>query len=113
MSDFTDVFCVVGAKDHLSDELLAEMLFYLNGTVRTHTTGTVHLLIDGYDDDPHELWEIPEARDYLRRLHLELYPEVVNRLDELSRIVGQVCCGLLRPIGKHPVTGNSLFERVS
>jgi hypothetical protein len=113
MREFDAIFCVVGGRNDLSDSTLAETLRHLNGTVRTSTTGPVHLGVDGYDDDPRELWEIPEVRDYIRRLILGLDLEVKSRLDPLSRILGSVCCGMLRPIGKDPVTGNTRFERTS
>jgi hypothetical protein len=111
MRDFDAVFCVVGGKGDLSDDTLANVLKHLNGTVRTSTTGDIHLAIDGYDDDPRELWEIPEARDFIRRLTLGMDLEVMSRLDPLSRILGSVCRGMLRPIGKDPVTGKPRFER--
>ena len=28
--------------------------------------GPVVIVVDGYDDDPRELWDIPEAADYVR-----------------------------------------------
>lgn len=31
----------------------------------------VGILVDGYDDDPRELWEVAEVRDYIRKLFLE------------------------------------------
>jgi hypothetical protein len=112
--DFDAIFCVVGGRDNLSDSTRADVVRHLNGTVRTSTTGgTVHLAVDGFDDDPRELWEIPEVREYVRRLVLDLDTEVALRLDELSRILGAVCCGLLRPVGRDPVTGNTRFERTT
>jgi hypothetical protein len=113
MRDFDAIFCVVGGKGALSNDTLNGALKHLNTTVRTGTTGDIHLAIDGYDDDPRELWQIPEVKDYIRRLILGLDLEVMARLDELSRILGAVCCGMLRPVGKDPVTGNTRFERTS
>jgi hypothetical protein len=110
MRDFDAIFCVVGGKGHLSDETLFGALAHLNSTVRTSTTGDIHLAIDGYDRDPRELWEIPEVKDFIRRLILGMDLEVMSRLDPMSRILGSVCCGMLRPIGKDPVTGNTRFE---
>jgi hypothetical protein len=111
MRDFDDIFCVVGGKGALSDETLYGALAHLNGTIRTSTTGDIHLAIDGFDDDPRELWEIPEVKEFLRRLTLGMEMGVLARLDELSRILCSVCCGKLRPVGKDPVTGNTRFER--
>lgn len=111
MREFDAIFCVVGGRDNLSDDTLNEVLKHLNTTVRTSTTGLIHLALDGYDDDSRELWEIPEVKDYIRRLILGLDLEVMSRLDPMSRILGSVCCGMLRPIGKDPVTGNTRFER--
>jgi hypothetical protein len=112
MRDFDAVFCVVGGKGDLSDATLASVLRHLNTTVRTGTANApIHLALDGYDDDSRELWEIPEVKAYVRRLILGLDLEVMSRLDPLSRILGSVCCGMLRPVGKDPVTGNTRFER--
>lgn len=58
-TDFTDIFCVIGGADDLSDSTRAHVLGHLNGTVRTSTTGPIHLVVDGFDEDPRELWEIP------------------------------------------------------
>jgi hypothetical protein len=110
---FDAVFCVVGGKDDLTDATRTQVLGHLNGAVRIGTTGPVHLSIDGYDDDPRELWEIPEVCAYLRGVFLNLHPDVAARLDELSRIIGAVSCGLLRPVGRDPVTGNTRFEPVA
>ena len=108
--DFSDIFCVVGGKGYLDAATLAEMAGHLNATVRDHTTGTVHLVVDGYDDDEREVWQIPEVREYLRRLVLALDPVVIDRLDAHSLTIAQVCCGLLRPIGRNAVNGNWQFE---
>lgn len=110
MRDFDMIGCVVGGRDNLSDETLTDVLAHLNSTVLINTTGPVSLLIDGYDDDPRELWEIPEVVAYMRRVYLGLEIGVISRLDEMSRIICAVCCGVLRPVGKDPVTGNTSFE---
>lgn len=111
--EFDAVFCVVGGKDNLSDATLAEMIFHLNGTIRTHTTGPINLTIDGYDDDPRSLWDIPEVRDYLKRLALRLDPAITDRLDETSRLICSVCLGFLREVGRNEATGNAIFERTN
>jgi hypothetical protein len=111
--DFSDIFCVVGGKGHLDAATLAEMAGHLNATVRDHTTGTVHLVVDGYDDDEREVWQIPEVRDYLCRLINRLDIAVLQRLDEHTRAIVAVCFGLLRPIGRNAVNGNWQFEHSS
>jgi hypothetical protein len=109
--DFDAIFCVVGGKGALYDETLYGALAHLNGTIRTSTTGDIHLAVDGYDDDSRELWEIPEVKEFIRRLILGMDIDVMARLDPTSRILGSVCCGMLRPIGRDPVTGNTRFVR--
>ena len=110
MRDFDMIGCVVGGRDNLSDETLTDVLAHLNSTVLINTTGPVSLLIDGYDDDPRELWEIPEVVAYMRRVYLGLEIGVISRLDESCELFCAVCCGVLRPVGKDPVTGNTSFE---
>jgi hypothetical protein len=110
--DFSDIFVVVGGADDLSDGTQAHVLAHLNGTVRNRTSGVVHLAIDGFDDDPRELWQVPEVRAYIRGLVLGLHTEVLARLDDHSKVLAAICCDQLRPVGRDPVTGNTRFERV-
>ena len=56
----------IGVKDHLSDTnaRLAATAFQL---ARQHYPDSpLMFMIGGYDDDPRELWEIPETRRYIR-----------------------------------------------
>jgi len=108
---FDAIICVVGGKDDLSDETLANVLGQLNDTVK-YTDGPIHLVVDGFDDDPRSLWDIPEVRSYIRRLIFGMDLGLTARLDHLSRILAAVCCGTIRPIGVNPVTGDTIFEQV-
>lgn len=106
----TVFFCVVGSKDSLSDQALTDAITLLNDQLRTRTVGPISLALEGYDEDPREIWEIPEARDYMRRLALQLHDGVAKRLDEASMIMCAVCCGYLRPVSTDPVTGAITFK---
>lgn len=57
----------IGGKGSLTDKTLRKMAPAVR-KILAHSPGAeVMLSIDGYDDDPRELYEIPETRDYLRR----------------------------------------------
>jgi hypothetical protein len=78
------------------DPLLAD-----SQTVRRYQ-GRLHLFVGGYDDDPRELWEIPEVRQYLGALDSR-FPFWVWFLDptDPSLLLVVACCCELAAYGSH------------
>ncbi len=57
----------------------------------------VGLMIDGYDDDPRELWEISEVRDYVRKLFLECPFVILLAHPEFSLLKLLFACWIFEP----------------
>ena len=68
--------------------------------VLLHTPKSEHsIMIGGYDEDPRQLWEIPEVCDYMRRF-ASIVCAVTRRpitkwnLDHSSLAMMALCCGV-------------------
>lgn len=57
----------IGDKKHLDDRTLREMQGAPAMVLQRYPQALVMLNIDGYDDDPRSLWDIPEVAAYIRR----------------------------------------------
>lgn len=57
----------------------------------------VGIMVDGYDDDPRELWEITEVRDYIRKLFLECPFIMLIAHPELSLMKLFFACWIYEP----------------
>jgi hypothetical protein len=66
MPDHTLIAIEIGGKDHLTHEALLQAGLGLFAAAVRVTNPAVLLMVFGYDDDPRELHEIPEAADYIR-----------------------------------------------
>lgn len=66
LKDFDAIFMEIGSKGNFStlDRKKAATAFRL-ARVR-YPNATVGFMIGGYDDDPREIYDIPEAREYIR-----------------------------------------------
>ena len=58
--------------------------------------GQMSLVVDGYNEDPRELVDIPEVRSLLKRLAAEwpYWGFFFNQVDNSIRILGSCCCGV-------------------
>lgn len=63
----------------------------------------LELVFTGYDDDPRELWDIPEVRDYVARLDA-FFPHwfYFCCLEGQTLRVLLYCLSSLEPVGGHP-----------
>jgi hypothetical protein len=87
------VVIVIGDKEHLDNHTLYEMA---PGPAHLHTRypdATILLTLDGYDDDPRSLWDIPEAADYIRRFARAA--KLTNWRSPLFRALEEASRGLL------------------
>src|SRR4051812_9626305 len=57
---------MIGAKDHLARRDVLAAANAWRSLVRRAITPII-LVVDGYDDDPRELWAIPEVAAFVRR----------------------------------------------
>ena len=62
---------------------------------RLYQDSIIHIYLTGFDDDPREIWEIPEAKDYVRSFWRALKaegadPSGINFADHSLALLG-VC----------------------
>ena len=73
------------------------------------------LVVGGYDDDPRELWTVPEVKEFVRDFTAWVAmtsrkPLTQWRLDQGSIMLIALCSGIGRIIERDPVTGNLTVE---
>jgi hypothetical protein len=73
------------------------------------------ILLGGYDDDPREIWDIPEAKkyfqDFMSAMDALCCPPLKEwRLDDASWGVLAMCAGHGEIVGRDPVTGTYKIE---
>lgn len=100
MRDFDFAFHIVGGREALSeaDAALAAVAFV---RVARATSAPILLAMDGYDDDPRELWEVAEVCFFLQNFVLGVVslprprPLVPRLTDEAIALLWN--CAPLRP----------------
>ncbi|MGY2987651.1 hypothetical protein [Bradyrhizobium sp. USDA 4508] len=86
----TVVFFSIGSADDLSRKALATAVMSWRALkVQPSTAITVHF--GGYDEDPRELWQIPEAREFIRKFAVKTNAHKHAALDPTSRAVLLAC----------------------
>lgn len=105
----------VGAKDPPPDavEMSAQGILLLR---QTSPDAMITLWVDGYDDDPRELWDIPEVCEQVKQvIYMILRAKPEWSLDDLKLhpysvcLVG-MCLGILHITGCNPKNGNYIME---
>lgn len=79
---YEHILAAIATADNLD---VGTAIYVLRLTYRAlRPNGIIHPFIEGYDDDPRELWEIPEVAVFFKALWKELdkYPEIVTRIDQ-------------------------------
>jgi hypothetical protein len=76
----------------------------------TKVAKRVNVTVSGYDNDPRELWEIPEVTDFLRQFTIEAKLAGANfsTLDDISKALLLHACGKAEVMRKHD--GGSFFH---
>jgi hypothetical protein len=71
---------------------------------------SVYITVAGYDDDPRELWEIPEVSDFLRKFtaKAKLAQANFSALDDISKALLLHACGKAEVMRKHD--GGAFFH---
>ena len=67
MNEYDTIVIGIGGKGQFGDQTLRQMRDAPRQLLQHNPKAEICLWIDGYDDDPRELWNIPEAADYIRR----------------------------------------------
>lgn len=66
------------------------------------------IFFDGYDDDPREIWQIPETRAFVARIFSE-YPELLFYLNEETK-TPIICCLMNTNRSLKDCRGNTQIE---
>lgn len=64
---YDDAVIGIGGRGYFTEATLRKMKDAPRLVLQQSPRVEITLMIDGYDDDPRELWQIPEAVDYVRR----------------------------------------------
>lgn len=105
----------VGAKDPPPDAVAKATLAILSFRA-ANPVATITLWVHGYDDDPRELWDVPEVCDQIKQAiggALRARPgwDLGDlNLDEPSRCLVGMCYGILHITGRSPENGNYIME---
>lgn len=116
MSEYAAAIIQVGGKDLPADAAAQSALAIM--TMRlTNPWAQITLWVHGYDDDPRELWDVPEVCEQVRqvvgrvlRAKPEWRLEDLN-LDENSVCLLGMCCGILEITGRNPATGYYIMHK--
>ena len=97
MSRFDLIALEIADKSDLSDDKVVWAVNALRKLCIASPSANKHLMIGGFDDDPRELSEIPEVRDFVCRFFaglMESYSgKIIDlRLDKESLLTLAVCC---------------------
>lgn len=86
----TVLFFSIGSRDDLSRKALAYAVMSWRALeVKPTTAITLHF--GGYDDDPRELWQIPEAREFIRKFGVKTNAHKSPALEPISRALLLAC----------------------
>lgn len=82
----------------------------------TYPAATIVLVVNGYDEDKRELWDVPEVCDYMVELFDKVFADWPEggladlNLEPNSMTMVLVCTGVMRVTGRDPATGNYLLR---
>ena len=103
----------IGGRGDLTPEKLAIAAAGISNAAKNYPTPKIMLSIGGYDQDPRDLWEIPEVRAYVRGFVLALDGRVFARLEYVTRVMLAACCGVIAPRKeRNPENGKVVFDIV-
>jgi hypothetical protein len=60
--DYSDIMLEIGNPKNLGQESARKAAEGCLLAAERHPAATLHIYFDGYDEDPRQIWEIPEAR---------------------------------------------------
>jgi hypothetical protein len=110
MEGFDSAFIEIGLKDELTaTNAMAAAECTIMAMLR-YPFAEFSLVIGGFDTDPREVWDIPEAKDYFEMFIGAMFvlnaPHVREwRLDKATMGVVAMCCGFGKIVGRDPKTG--------
>ncbi len=103
---------VIGGRDNLTDEQARTSAADFCQALDLLPLSQHAIAVAGYDDDPRELWDVPEARAFVRQFvgWVALLKPGVKiadwQLDQPSLAMCLVCADLGSIVGRNPTTGH-------
>jgi hypothetical protein len=99
------IVCEIATKGQITRDLVREGADWTAKSLDTQPGVLLILTVGGYDDDPREVLDIPEARQAFRWFGERLQeldiaddsPRLLNRLDKVSRELTMIAMGLMQP----------------
>lgn len=89
---------------------MQEKISSLRELISSPEAEKVRITFDGYDDDPRELCEIEEVRDWLQTV-LFAVPGALALLDQETFVVAQGCCNKITMMQlDYPIPGRKRVE---
>jgi len=80
----------IGARPYLGKRALSTAIMSWRALKITPSTAVV-IHLGGFDDDPRELWDIPEARDFIGRFAEKTQAHKHPAIDPMSRNLLLLC----------------------
>ncbi len=100
----TDPVVLMISRRQVEDQDLASVLDSLKVFTATREDvwryrGQMSLVVDGYNQDPRDLVDIPEVRNLIKRLGADwpYWGFFFNQVDDSIKILGSCCCGIEFP----------------
>ena len=97
VKNLDEMMFIIASKESIEAAILDHKIFshakrhvdLIKTLCTENTTAAITLTIDGYDDDPRDLWNIPEAADYILLFASVIRaigypPKFMERLSEAS-----------------------------
>jgi hypothetical protein len=98
------IWMMIGMRDQFSEDAAKGMAKVWREAITQHPHSTFCLTIDGYDDDPKEIWEFEDARLYVQqwtRFAGVDDPETAQRYCTLETLGFLAACGVFGEPTKH------------
>jgi hypothetical protein len=110
MEGFDAAFIEIGGAGELTSFNAMAAAEIVIMAMRRYPFADLHLAVSGFDDDPREVWDIPETKEYFEMFVGAMFvlhaPPVSEwRLDQATMGVIAMCCGIGTIVGRDSKTG--------
>jgi hypothetical protein len=89
--DYEYAFMEIGAKGELTEKTARRGAEAILLMTQFNPTTQIAVTIGGYDNDPRELWDIPEAKHFFRLVVTALHASG-RRFDEFNFVPDTIAC---------------------
>lgn len=117
-ADVAAMLVQVGERGQLDTKHASEAARAILKARETFPSAQIVLVVNGYDEDKRELWEVPEVCSYMLELFDTVFADWPEgglhdlNLEPNSMTMVLVCTGAMRVTGRDPATGNYLLAPI-